>query len=61
MAAMHVDIDFHIRDIDSFKTMLPDVGSSIQFKQRRNVLFPEPDGPSTATMSPFIDRDIDTF
>ena len=34
--------------------MLPEVGSSIQFKHRRKVLLPEPDGPSTATISPLL-------
>ena len=33
--------------------IVPDVGSSILFRQRRNVDFPEPDGPITAIFSPF--------
>ena len=31
----------------------PEVGVSKRFRQRRNVLFPEPDGPITTTFSPF--------
>ena len=34
------------------KMMLPEVGSSIQFRQRRKVLLPEPDGPTTTTFAP---------
>ena len=34
------------------KMICPPVGSSRRFKQRRNVLFPEPDGPMTQTTSP---------
>ena len=34
--------------------MLPPVGSSIQFKQRKKVLFPEPEGPKTTTISPLL-------
>ena len=33
--------------------MLPSVGFSSMFKQRRNVDLPEPDGPMTAATSPF--------
>ena len=33
--------------------MLPEVGSSMQFRQRKNVLLPEPDGPITTTFSPW--------
>src|SRR5699024_4002948 len=36
------------------KMILPDVGSSMQFRQRKKVLLPEPDGPSTATISPLL-------
>ena len=47
----------HILDEDAISTPLkmifPDVGSSIQFRHRKNVLFPEPEGPITATISPF--------
>ena len=33
--------------------MLPEVGSSMQLRQRKNVDFPDPDGPITTTFSPF--------
>ena len=35
------------------KYISPEVGSSIQLMQRRNVDFPDPDGPNIATRSPF--------
>ena len=34
------------------KITCPPVGSSIQFKQRKKVLLPEPDGPMTTMISP---------
>ena len=41
-------------------TICPPVGSSNRFRQRKNVDLPEPDGPMTATTSPFADVDVDT-
>ena len=61
LAAVLVQIDalggdVNVVDIDLAGGGLfwPPVGSSIQFKQRRNVLFPEPDGPITTTISPLF-------
>ena len=34
------------------KVIVPPVGSSRRFRQRRNVLLPEPEGPMTTTTSP---------
>ena len=39
--------DFHQKKI------CPDVGCSSKLRQRKNVLFPEPDGPTTTIRSPF--------
>ena len=36
------------------KVILPPVGSSNKFKERRNVDFPEPDGPIKTTTSPYL-------
>ena len=36
------------------KKIWPPVGSSSRFMHRRNVDFPEPDGPTTNTTSPFL-------
>ncbi len=32
----------------------PEVGVSSRFKQRRKVLFPDPEGPMTTTLSPLL-------
>ena len=34
--------------------ILPDVGSSIQLRHLKNVLLPEPEGPITTTLSPWL-------
>ncbi|GAY79162.1 hypothetical protein NBRC111894_4716 [Sporolactobacillus inulinus] len=47
-----VDIDFLIGDLLIVTTMDPFVGFSNKFRQRRNVLFPDPDGPIITITSP---------
>lgn len=49
---MTVNIHLGICNIHVFKQDFSPVGSSIRFKERRNVDLPEPEGPIIATTSP---------
>ena len=44
-----VTVSIYFKNMD----ISPAVGVSRRFRQRRNVDFPEPDGPMTTTTSPF--------
>ena len=48
-----VDVVFGIGDVHASKVMVPEVGSSSRFRQRRKVDLPEPEGPIMATFSPW--------
>src|SRR5690625_4368847 len=51
---LRISILFAFGAVNSFSSTktCPFVGCSNKFKQRKNVDFPEPDGPITATTSP---------
>ena len=54
-------VDVGLVHLDPLELMVPPVGFSSRFRQRRKVDLPQPDGPIRQTTSPPVDVDVDAF